>query len=938
MRYLVLLLFLVPVSCMADQLDSSSSEATITSAAAEGALKIARTLTEQGKYEEALPYFSYALEENSSDIQGIFEYANALNALNHSTKALSIYVQLLKKRPQDSSILYNIAYTLKSLGYITDAMPFYEATLRYKPDNAEAHFSLGLAYLVDGNFKKGWPEYEWRWKRNAQLTPRTFAQPAWDGSCLDNKIIFLHAEQGLGDTLQFIRYAKFLKEKYRGLIIIVAVQKPLFDLISRCCPYIDKVITLDQIPMHFDFHAPLLSLPYIIGTDIDTIPTPIPYITADPALVAEWGTKLAQDTNFKVGICWQGNNQYSTPFLRAVVAAKSISLASFAPLARIPGVSLYSLQRETGTEQLASSTSMFKINIFDDHFDKDHGRFMDTAAVMHHLDLIITIDTSIAHLAGAMGKRVWLLLPTPPDWRWMLNRSDSPWYPQTMRLFRQSEAGHWAPLIQAVLSELHYYLNIEKQPEGYGAREIKKQEKLPHKGLQKLKALGAVTKKVTDNDPLTLFETKLQHHPHDAHTHYEYGTYLAQLDKAEHYPTAWHHLKQAITLKPSRTEWLFHYGTFCCRIGKFQEALTAYRTVLERQPTAITALYNSGYTFKLAGQYDTAIAIYKKIVAQQPDYEAAHLALAFALLSSGNFVEGWKEHAWNLRHQGKNGDTLRALVERNTVGGKTVLLTAEGGLGDTIHFVRYAQRLHAMGARTIVAVQPPLLKLLAGCPFINHLVSMQEQLPPCDAHATLMSLPAIFGDTEESMPRSIPYIFPPAERCTYWQKQLISDTNIKIGIYWQPDIHNDISRLPIARRGIPLAQFFSLGSLPGVTLYSLQRKEGLEQLENLPPSVNLHLFDETFDVKYGSFIDTAAVMENLDLIITTDTAIAHLAGALGKRTWLLLPYAPDWRWLHERIDSPWYPTMRIFKQPAPFDWDTVMQKVLAVFKKEILLH
>jgi hypothetical protein len=209
----------------------------------------------------------------------------------------------------------------------------------------------------------------------------------------------------------------------------------------------------------FDVHAPLVSLPAILHTTQQTVPADIPYLFADPQLVEQWRQKLAPDKNFKVGICWQGNPNYSTHFLRVAVAAKSCSAAKFAPLAYVPGVTLYSLQRETGVEQLARGIP-FPLVTFGPEFDRDNGRFMDTAALMQNLDLIITIDTSIAHLAAGLGKPVWILIPNPPDWRWMRDRTDSPWYPN-MRLFRQTTALDWDSVIQTVADQLRYYIELQ---------------------------------------------------------------------------------------------------------------------------------------------------------------------------------------------------------------------------------------------------------------------------------------------------------------------------------------------------------------------------------------------------------------------------------------------------------------------------------------------
>ncbi len=412
-------------------------------------LGIARVLSEKNQFEQAAIHLEHVLAKKPQETQLLFELANAFNMANKIDQCLEIYYQLLEKNPNNPSILYNVAYTLKKLGKIEEAMPYYKAVLEKNPLHAEANFSLGLAYLMMGDWENGWEQYEWRWKRSTQgSTKRMYTKPTWDGSDLHGKTIYLYAEQGLGDTFQFIRYAQIAKQK--GGTVIVSVQKPLVQLLSLC-PYIDRVISLHEQPKEFDCHAPLMSLPHILKTRVDTTPKNTPYLYAHPGLEKKWADKLAHDTNFKIGICWQGNSQYSTPFLRAVVAAKSIALHKLNPLAQVPGVSIYSLQKQTGEEQLQSLP--FVLHTFDNDFDTTNGRFMDTAAVMKNLDLVITIDTSICHLAAALGVPTWNMLPNPPDWRWMLNRPDTPWYPN-MRLFRQPSMNDWDSVVARVTDEL----------------------------------------------------------------------------------------------------------------------------------------------------------------------------------------------------------------------------------------------------------------------------------------------------------------------------------------------------------------------------------------------------------------------------------------------------------------------------------------------------
>lgn len=414
---------------------------------------------EQEKLEQSLTHILAARALNPSDVHLTFEAANTLNIANRLESALALYMELLAKVPNHYSILYNVAYTLKKMGRMDEALEFYAQTLAQKPDYIDGQFGLGLAYLSLGDFERGWQGYEWRLKKTDKSIHRAFSEPMLDVNAVAGKTVFLHAEQGLGDTLQFIRYARQLKNK--GARVIAAVQRPLVRLLSLA-PYLDRVIALQDPLPAFDMQAPLVSLPYLFKTTIPTIPEKTTYLYADKDLLAQWHETLSKDTNFKVGICWQGNPNYSTQFLRMTVAAKSVPASFFAPIAQVAGVSVYSLQRESGTTQLGSNKDTHNFKLFNEQFDVTHGRFMDTAAVMQNMDLIITVDTSTAHLAGALGVPVWVLIPNPPDWRWMLDRDDSPWYP-TMRLFRQPTIGDWQSVLKTIIQELEKVVKEREQ-------------------------------------------------------------------------------------------------------------------------------------------------------------------------------------------------------------------------------------------------------------------------------------------------------------------------------------------------------------------------------------------------------------------------------------------------------------------------------------------
>lgn len=428
-----------------------------------------------------------------------------------------------------------------------------------------------------------------------------------------------------------------------------------------------------------------------------------------------------------------------------------------------------------------------------------------------------------------------------------------------------------------------------------------------------------LTKHSTD---MSRYRSEIAANPNNAQAHFQLGNLLS--DKEE-FDEALDHLRTATKINPNDIQMWFSLGILCCKIGNMTESINAYHQIIKLGNSSIQVLYNLQYALKTAGLLKEALKINDQILAQDPNYTPAHLSRAFTYLMMGDYQTGWKAHEFNLKHQGKNAEALRTLLSNGTIANKRILLTMEGGIGDSINFLRYAERLKKMGAIIYVAVQKELIPLITLCPYIDKLYATGDAMPGYDARATLMSLPAIFCDTEPAIASNVPYISADSQLVEYWKKLLSQDKNFKIGICWQASVHNDVSRMPIARRGVPLTKLITLAEIPNVSLYSLQKVEGLEQLKDIQLYSNVMTPDSSFDSK--PFMDTAAVMMHLDLVISVDTAVAHLAGALARPVWLLLPYATDWRWVHNRTDSPWYPTMRVFRQPKPYDWDSVIQEI-----------
>jgi Glycosyltransferase family 9 (heptosyltransferase) len=339
----------------------------------------------------------------------------------------------------------------KSIGRYRQAALSFERALSVKHDDPAANFELAFLHLVLGELREGWPLYEARFRVPALAIPkRDFGGvPRWHGTDpLAGKTILVHAEQGLGDAIQFARYVPLLREK--GAAVVFEVMPQLQSLLGTLPGGARIIARGDPIPP-IDYHCPLLSLPLEFNTELTNIPSAVPYLFADATRQAAWARTLEPLSGLRVGIAWQGNVQVE----RLIWArGRSMPLSVLAPLAALPGVSLLSLQKGPGAEQLSAVDFRERVLDLGTDFDSGPDAFLDTAAVMAHLDLVITTDTSIAHLAGALGRPTWVALNASPDWRWLLERSDTPWYP-SLRLFRQPDRERgWAPVVTAMADAL----------------------------------------------------------------------------------------------------------------------------------------------------------------------------------------------------------------------------------------------------------------------------------------------------------------------------------------------------------------------------------------------------------------------------------------------------------------------------------------------------
>ena len=403
------------------------------------AMNIGVALLDLRRPAEALPFIERAVAALPDNALAHANHAAVLHGLQRPVESLTACDRALALDSGIASVHANQGCAYAELNRTEEALASYAAALACEPDLADAHFGAALCHLVRGDFAKGWPAYEWRWQRHG-LEPLKACQPLWRGEDLAGKTILVVAEQGLGDTLQFVRLLPLLMA--RGAHVLAAVPRALLPVMPPAQPGLRFIVEGEAFPPH-DFACPMLSLPLALGLDLATIPAAVPYLTAAAEWAEPWHARLGRKTRPRIGIAWSGSKGHVND------ANRSIPLARFATLFN-DGCDVVSLQPEVRSSDEAAMAAWTGLRDVRDKLTS----FQATAGLMATLDLVVTVDTSVAHLAGGLGYPVWVLLPFAPDWRWLTGRSDSPWYP-TARLWRQHELGNWDGVFAAIRHEIN---------------------------------------------------------------------------------------------------------------------------------------------------------------------------------------------------------------------------------------------------------------------------------------------------------------------------------------------------------------------------------------------------------------------------------------------------------------------------------------------------
>lgn len=882
-----------------------------------------------GRLDPALQAYQQALSLDAEDIDTMINMGNTLERLGRWGEARQCYLQVLRTDAANVKAFNNLGKIDLDLGSLQKAVQWYEKALAISPGYAEARFNRAVALLSLGDYENGWQEYEWRFqRRNArQVYPHTLRSPRWNGEPYADRRLLVHCEQGLGDVLQFARYLPRVKSL--GGTLIVEVHPALLPVLENM-DGIDHLVGFNAgrpADIAHDLHAPLLSLPYILGTGKDTLSSQIPYLRVDESRQNAWKNRV-RGQGPHVGLVWSGSG---------LNPKRNLDVHQLIPLFDVPDVQFYSLQTGRPAEQLSIAPQMPITPLGHELAD-----FGDTAAIMAHLDLIISVDTAAAHLAGALDRPLWVLLPAGADWRWPPDRTNSPWYPQA-RLFRRTGERHWKDVVQDVARSLNEFVRTFRL-NAHTGDQIRDDMTLGYQLLYK----GHNEKAAEQFRKVTACQ------PENAAAHYNLGlalqqhndihgavaAYLTALNLQPRLEQAWSnlgaiHLQQknpsaarecfqkAIELNPRAGSYYNLGNTFLWQ-RQPQKAIAHYERAMSLDPGHLKTLNNTARAWHMLGRFDISRRYLDKAIELDPNYPEARLNSAVNRLLLGDWKKGWQEYGWRFRcYDGPRPYPHRPQArpwQGQPIDGQRILVTSEQGLGDAIQFCRYIPLIHARGGRVIFEVRPslhPLFKTLAG---VDELAVISPEGPYAGAYewfAPLVDCPRIFGTLPDTVPDGVPYLTADPAQIGRWKSRMSADC-LNVGLVWAgSDTYPE--------RSLTLDELSVLGELPGIRWHGLQKGPSAGQAAAHRRPTGFDLVNRGDELK--DFSDTAALIANLDLVITIDTSVAHLAGAMGKPTWVLLHAVPDWRWMLDRNDCLWYPDMTLFRQSRWNQWDEVIDRV-----------
>ena len=705
--------------------------------------------------------------------------------------------------------------------------------------------------LLAGDYVNGFKEYEWRLNRGP-FTGDCFSQPFWDGSAVPDKTVFVYSEQGFGDGIHFCRYLTIISERVGKLIF--GCRKEQANLFKTIIGVDDIIIPGDKIP-EFDLQCSLLSLPYLLKTDADSIPCNTPYIFPDLSKSYKKLDDVIQGKGalFRVGIVWGGNPENKNDALR------SIPLKQMARLFSIPNIQWFSFQKGPQAADAKNFTQQL-IDLSEFFIDFD-----DTAHGLYQMDLLITVDTSVAHLAGALGIPFWILIPFQPDWRWLLNRTDNPWYP-TCYIFRRDLKESWDHVLNRVEAGLNILIS-----------------KNPHPMAKSL---------------------------------FDYGMQLAQQKEDSMACLAF---QKALSIYPGMWEAEFNLSALFAKANMFFPAVQYGLRALRRQNQTALSLRHLGKIYHNNGDILSAINYYRKVREFIQDDSCINYELSQLLLLNGEWKEGLElyEYRKSCDYFPKNRTYNLEYWDGKPFKNKTLLLYSDFQKESLIQFLRFVPLVKKFGGTVIVETPPEMYRLFVDFPGIDRIFFYNEKLDSesetiFNIQASIQSLPYILGINKKEISHHEPYIKARKEYLPLKHFIKKHSKKIKVGISC---FANAGDNLPFS---ILFEKLSKSNKLKDISFFQIAF--------NIPNSM---LHDNMINISpfIDDFCDLADAISHMDIIISSDNVIGHLAGAMCKPVFMMISFVPKWNWEMNSQKSDWYPDMTLFRQKSKENWLSVIENI-----------
>jgi len=820
-----------------------------------------------------------------------------LHRVGRYAEAETALAEAAAHAPEDAAILASRGQVEIAQGRLDRAEALLTRAAGLRPDDPWPHLGLALCHFLRGDWAAAFPHYRWRRALPGAVPRPRPGDRLWAGEPLFGASILLYGEQGIGDTIQFLRYAPVLAA--HGARVAVACPAEVLPVIP---PWPGVQAVGGAIRRRFDYVSSLIDAADLLGVTLPGVAPAVPYLRAparDPLPPPPSGTRL------RVGICWAGSPLHSND------AARSSTVEPFLPLLAHPGVELVSLQVGPRAADLAAAGA-------DSMVLDPSGRiadYGDTAAILETLDLVISVDTSVVHLAGALGRPVWVLLPFLPDWRWALGRADTPFYP-TMRLFRQPAPGAWEPVFAEMLAAFAAFVApLPPRPVAAAARaEADRQHALAMADLREDRhdaacaVLGRGLRAEADSAKI-------------------WNNLGVALRKRKLFAAAEAAFLRARAIEPSRGA-LGNLANTWCDMGRLAEARALQEELNADGPVEATSIYNYGIIRKNQGDPEAAIVAFEAAMALDPAGRDAPWDRSHELLRLGRWGEGWEgyEVRWALPDAGTLTRHAPIWAGQDPAG-RTLLVMPEQGFGDTVFALRFLFDLKRRGARIVLQCQPELYRLARRLPCVDFVVPRDMPPPvPVDFQVAMMSLPrhALAAGCPDPA-RGRAYLAPDPGLDAFVSTAVPAGP-LNIGIVWSGSA---TFRGNLYRRA-RAADFLGLAADPRVRLFSLQKgpfADELDQAAARPLITPLESLLVDFEI-------SAALLGRLDAVIMTDSSVAHLAGALGRPVWVVLGDRPYWLW-GQGERTPWYDSVRLVRRRPDESWGAAIARAGAMALAEL---